>query len=454
MKFLKKWLFIFLVHINIIGICQTWSSVEGGVTSPGFAPPQVTSMTLHQGKLFVSGDFTYAGTVRVNGVAQWNGNLWDSVQGMYLSGAGFNTMISFNNYLYGGGYYYNINNVPNTAHIAKWNGTNWSSAGSYMNDDPDVYTSNIYNNQLYIGGTLYQFGNQTTNCILKWTGTSWQNVGGGVTGGFITSVNTSVIYKNKLFIGGDFYKAGNVVCRNIASWNGTQWDSLGNGVNEFVTCMAVDTINDYLYVGGMFSSAGGLNTYQLARWNGQAWSTIDPLIITDPRAMVCYHGELYVGGLSKHGLPTDTVLSKWDGTQWIPILGPNSTINCLQVFDDDLYVGGYFDKIDTMTVNAIAKWHTPPSAIIKSKALSPTTLGNNIPNPFTNTTSIPYQLNGNVKGELKIYNLEGRLMKSFILDPCNNSIEVSMEGFEAGIYCYQLFQNGKLIEGKRMVLIK
>jgi len=76
--------------------------------------------------------------------------------------------------------------------------------------------------------------------------------------------------------------------------------------------------------------------------------------------MEMYHGQLFVGGYDSWGNITDTILIRWDGKQWHHIIGPNSSLSSLKVYNDTLYLGGGFTQIGNDTsIKWIAKYSTP-----------------------------------------------------------------------------------------------
>ncbi|MGF7137768.1 tail fiber domain-containing protein [Roseimarinus sediminis] len=84
------------------------------------------------------------------------------------------------------------------------------------------------------------------------------------------------------------------------------------------------------------------------------------------------------------------------------------------------------------------------------------TLGQNIPNPFSDNTRIDILLPETVKkAGLYVYNMQGAQIKSFeIIERGNTS--VTIEGFtlDAGMYLYTLIANGKEVDTKKMILTK
>lgn len=162
-----------------------------------------------------------------------------------------------------------------------------------------------------------------------------------------------------------------------------------------------------------------------------------------------------MGSNSRTGSVNDTVLAKWDGEKWTHIKGPNSTISALEVYHDTLIVGGYFEKAMDLTVNNIAMYY--PTEINDTDTvvnkIGDRFLGQNIPNPFKHTTSIPYYIPENSKGKLIILDNKGSLIKEFLLLPGRDMLELYLEEFCPGIYYYKLIiDDGKIEEFKKMVV--
>jgi len=82
-------------------------------------------------------------------------------------------------------------------------------------------------------------------------------------------------------------------------------------------------------------------------------------------------------------------------------------------------------------------------------------LGDNIPNPFKNTTVIPYSLPAGAETALlNIYNIQGQLLKTYSLVKGTNNIEISLGNYQSGVYLYGISIDGIMKQYKRMVLIK
>ncbi|MBU0487136.1 MAG: T9SS type A sorting domain-containing protein, partial [Bacteroidetes bacterium] len=79
-------------------------------------------------------------------------------------------------------------------------------------------------------------------------------------------------------------------------------------------------------------------------------------------------------------------------------------------------------------------------------------LGDNIPNPFSGKTRIPYHLLDNgQEATIEICDVTGRVIEAFSIKGEENMIEVSMREFESGVYYYRLIVNQKCVATKKMI---
>lgn len=82
-------------------------------------------------------------------------------------------------------------------------------------------------------------------------------------------------------------------------------------------------------------------------------------------------------------------------------------------------------------------------------------LEQNRPNPFGSMTQINYTLpDGVADASVNVYDLNGRLLKSYPIGGTNGTVEISGSDFAAGIYLYDLLVGGQQMDVKRMVLNK
>jgi hypothetical protein len=81
-------------------------------------------------------------------------------------------------------------------------------------------------------------------------------------------------------------------------------------------------------------------------------------------------------------------------------------------------------------------------------------LSQNIPNPFSNSTTINYALpEGVAEASILVLDLNGRLLKTYNINENNGSLNVSSKDLNGpGMYLYSLYTNGNAIITKRMIL--
>jgi hypothetical protein len=163
--------------------------------------------------------------------------------------------------------------------------------------------------------------------IAMWNGTAYVPVGGGLDG----SAWSLAVFDDDgagpnppaLYVGGNFQHAGGangVSAMGIAKWDGQNWSALTNGFNGTVYALKGfdDGNGPGLYAGGSFSFAGAGPAASLAVWRGGVWSE--------------------VGG----------------GVHFGTGLG---VVDCLEVFQGSLYVGGFYDNVGGLAANALARWN-------------------------------------------------------------------------------------------------
>ena len=80
----------------------------------------------------------------------------------------------------------------------------------------------------------------------------------------------------------------------------------------------------------------------------------------------------------------------------------------------------------------------------------------NRPNPFTNETTIQYNLPKTVtKAAIHITDLSGKILQSYPINGTGvGSVTVQASALAAGIYMYALDLDGELVATKKMVLTK
>lgn len=85
----------------------------------------------------------------------------------------------------------------------------------------------------------------------------------------------------------------------------------------------------------------------------------------------------------------------------------------------------------------------------------PVQLGQNIPNPASNITTIHYNIPAKINNaELVIFNINGQQVKHYPIATGEGSVNVNLNNLADGMYMYALMSNGQMIASKRMIVTK
>ncbi len=477
---MKKFYFIslltFCLSIQPL-FSQQWYSIpnpNGWQQPVGVNGTEVDVLKVINNELYLGGGFAFDSSQVSSCIQKFNANTitWYPLAcGTY---GVVHAIEEYNGYIYAGGQFITAKScnpwpndyIPNTNKLTKWNGVEWSSADSAFSNNIGgdfIYTLK-YKNDLYIGGLYGWFpvSNGTAKCIVKYNGNTMDNMQGGVDG-FPLSVRCMVVYKGDLYVAGEFLQAGGVMgYNNIARWDGANWQTLGTGVNGAVNAMAVDTVNNLLYVGGGFTQAGAVSTLYYAIWDGTNWFPLtapSPNLAPAERAMTFFDGKLFVGAYSVVGSPMDTTLFYWNGSDWHWVPGPNEGVAALEVYNGNLYVGGYFSKVDTTTVNYIACYGnscpgTPITLTLPYTGVYESQKENLkfkvYPNPAKQEINIEVTEPKNKEYMVRIYNPAGiKIMEQQFF----RQTKIFTTGFSKGVYLVQVCEkDGKICHTKKEVI--
>lgn len=404
------------ISMTTLGCGIEWDCLNPGMAD--YTPP-VNGIMRFNGNTFVTGGFSKAGGLSVDGLAEWDGTqwrgfgtglqIWDGSMGI---GFGLNVI---DNELYVFGVFDSVSgNQCNSC--AKWNGINWNPIHDLPLISPNsgginrIYSIVQYSNDLYCGGVFHNDSMEIYN-ITKWNGSDWVSVGDGIRGGMIY-INEMLVYHNDLIVAGMFTKEQNALNPGnyIAKWNGTQWSELGDGLDGVVWDMKIN--NDELYVCGAFQHAGGIDADKIAKWDGTKWCGFGTSIDNVVNTIGFYHDSLYIGG-GFWTINGDSIgrIAKWVGGDYTDTCGIESGIE--QVVN-----------IETLTV---------------------------FPNPLHTTATIvlPFEL---ITGTLKFYNLLGQEVMS-IEGITGKEILISRDGLSNGLYFFRV-TDGQVLIGQGKIVVE
>ncbi len=220
-------------------------------------------------------------------------------------------------------------------------------------------------NTIYAGGSFTTIGGTTRNRIAS------IKVSDGTLNGWDPSSDNTVYALaispdgNTIYAGGDFTTIGGQTRNRIAALNATDgtattWDP---DANYLIRAFAI--YNDQIYAGGNFTIIGGekrnniaaidVTTGNLTDWNPNADNSVTTLLIS-PDGNTIYAGGAFknIGGQARSCI---AALDKIAGTAtaWDPnvTLGSGGTVYSLLIYNNTVYIGGYFSKIGTETRKAI-----------------------------------------------------------------------------------------------------
>lgn len=345
---------------------ERWSGLFSG--PPGLSA-EVYALAVFGSNLYVGGAFHKSyDHATLNHIAKWDGTTWSPL-GSGVDGDVTALTVDGNGNLYAGGTYWQSGGVD-TRFVAKWDGTTWSPLGSGIVGPGGGVVSALVTDaggNLYVGGFFYQAGGVNALNIAKWDGIAWSHLGAGLNGD-VTAL--AVDAAGNLYAGGDFFQAGGIDASHVAKWNGSAWSALGTGINDTISTIIYSLAADAggnVYVGGYFDQAGHVSVANIAKWNGTAWSALGAGLSGEPEALtVDGNGDLYAAGsfLSAGNVSANHV-AKWDGTAWSALgaglSGMSGGIFSLHAVaaghNNDVYVGGWFDRAGDGDAGCIARWN-------------------------------------------------------------------------------------------------
>jgi len=331
---------------------SSWSALGSGM-SHFIETPFVSALTVSGTNLFAAGNFSTAGGVSANCIAEWNGSSWSAL-GSGMSGEDGNTFVNslalVGTNLFAGGYFTTAGGVP-ANYVAEWNGSSWSVLGSGFNSYMNAFV--VSGNNLFAGGWFTTAGGVSASCIAQWNGYSWSALGSGMNG----EVLSVAVAGTNLFAGGQFTTAGEVSANYIARWNGSSWSALGSGMNSYVYALAVLGTN--LFAGGSFTTAGGVSANYIAQWNGSSWSALGSGMSGEVLALAVLGTNLFAGGgFTTAGGVSANDIAQWNGSSWSALgSGMSGEVLALAVSGTNLFAGGHFTTAGGVSATNIAEWN-------------------------------------------------------------------------------------------------
>ncbi len=233
--------------------------------------------------------------------------------------------------------------------------------GSGVNNKVYAIEEDAALNGLYAGGTFTLASGLPASYIAHWDGSVWSPLGGG-TNYYVWDLT---YFNGTLYVGGGFNTVnGTVTAWGVATWDGTNWGAVGNGIHGEVYDLAV--YNGNLYAAGFIDTLSGFNPGRgIVVWNGSTWSALGGTPgngVSGPPgfrayALQVYNNELYVGGdfVNANGMTVNNI-ARWNGSVWSAVgSGTNGPVRSFGIHNGELYVGGDFTMANGTAANRLAK---------------------------------------------------------------------------------------------------
>jgi len=225
----------------------------------------------------------------------------------------------------------------------------WEDKKINFDYPPSCMFADSDSGRLFVGGSFVKVNGINTGGIIFYDGSNANTISNVPLIHPITVIDK---FQGKIFVGGVW---------GLASWNGSTWDTVSNS-GEIWSMFATQ---NQLYVGGTFENIGGTGLHTLAVWDGQSWNEVfgsQAVLASMSNSInsICfYQGELYVGGNFSSGVDDDFM--KWNGASWVNVGGGIGSggldhVNDMVIFENELYVAGFFFQASNGPGNNIAKW--------------------------------------------------------------------------------------------------
>lgn len=264
-----------------------------------------------------------------------------------------------NNLLYAcGAFRYLADSTPANS-IAVWNGTNWDPSLSAGITGP-LSSVLFFNNNIYTAGYVsYNINGNQYSGVGVWDGTSRSII--PISSGQLDYPYRLYEHQNNLFVWGLFNSIGGVLCDNIArydgSWHG--YPSLNLYPNLYTIYDAVVFQNE-LYISGLLPLQNG--DFSIAKFNGTNWIQVGNWpVASGIQGVYCFHewnNNLYIGGyFDTNGGFAGNGIVRWDGSNFYPLSsGLSGNVEDIIDFNNELYACGSMNVAGNPAISFIAKW--------------------------------------------------------------------------------------------------
>jgi hypothetical protein len=378
---------VFLTALNPLAlVAASGHSSRGSDPAPSwqwsseFAPNfgcdgEVYSLArMSDGRLFLGGEFTVCGTIAASNVVIFDPNdgsflpiVRDGING--VSGRVWAVERAGPD-IYVGGFFTFAGGLQ-VNNIARFDGVQWHSLTIGVSSGlvgGEVRTLAYDDGQLYAGGFFISGGGTPLNRIGRWDGTSWDDLGGGVTGAGLVTVDRLAIdptQSSTIVATGNFSEAGGTLVNKIARLDGSQWGALSDSGGNVGLAFAGDALlvsGSEIIVGGTFDDGTGVFRPGVQRFTGSEWLPVGSNQPSGPvNALGVFNGDLVAGGsFSLVGSDSARGLARLDGSEWVALIdqavGVEGRVQDLLSVGGNLVIAGRFSDAGGRPVSAVTRW--------------------------------------------------------------------------------------------------
>lgn len=234
--------------------------------------------------------------------------------------------------------------------------------------------------KLYAGGLFCLAEGKSVWGAAVWDGTKWDSLQGGFSQfrGQVAPANAQAIqiwkiigYKGKIYFLGNFDWVNGKSQSRLGIWNGTTWEyplpysfSAGNYIKDMTV------YNNELYACGMFTAIGTTTCNYIAKFDGINWQSVGNMkkyfgenSPTQMNAIEVFNNEVYVGGYFSDSVHANNRhIAKFDGANWVNVgsgvrQGGACGVYSLKSYNKKLYVGGYFNETNEIPGEGLVAWN-------------------------------------------------------------------------------------------------
>jgi hypothetical protein len=258
---------------------------------------------------------------------------------------------------------------------ATWDGNSWSELGEKSDYDMIFDPLMKYNEKIYAGN--HYFGTDKNSLVL-FSEQQWDTIPVS----FYPSLITDFIeYNDLLYATGGYFIINGDTSNLIFHYDGNQVQPLVDFFDENARGNCLAFYHDTLFVGGRFWDSQRNINHCASIYDGDIHKAGQGFgLDANVEAMVVYDNKLWLGGtfdIGSFGNTERLHLAYYDGHSIYP--APHQTngrVVSMEVYENELYLAGWFSEIDGMESHGVAKLNQ-----FGSFALNPDTIYNSYDTP-------------------------------------------------------------------------